>query len=73
MEKLLDKLHAIDEKRAVLKAEAMLVQAEIDRLTAEQAAQKTFDRMSDTERAALAQLVKANGIESQESVKGLAG
>lgn len=73
MEKLLDELHAIDEKRAALKAEAMLVQAKIDRLQAEQAAQKAFDRMSDTERAALAQLVKASGIESGEVVRGLAG
>jgi hypothetical protein len=68
IKRLEGKLQDLTEKRAALKAEAQEVHAALDRAQAAQAAEERVASMSDVERAALAQAIAANGIESGEAV-----
>lgn len=57
-------------ERAALRERALTVHAVLDRKQAEQRAMRTLAGLSDVERAALAQVVQAQGVESGERVVG---
>lgn len=57
-------------ERAALRERGLAVHAVLDRKQATERAQRTLAGLSDVERAALAQVVQAQGIESGERVIG---
>ena len=68
LEKLVRELMA---QRAEIKENQMRIQEVLDRKRAEWDAREKVAQMSDAEKMALFQVVKAEGIESGEVVKGL--
>jgi hypothetical protein len=56
----------LDGQRAAIQAEARLVRAEIDQRVAAAEAARKLASMSDREKAALIQMLEAQGIESAE-------
>jgi len=70
VEQLEAELQRISGERAALKEKAVAVHAVLDRRNAEAAARRKLAEMSDVEKAALAQIVAAEGIESGEAVVG---
>ncbi len=70
VEQLEAELQRISGERAELKAQALSAHAVLDRRNAEAAARRRLATMSDVEKAALAQIVAAEGIESGEAVNG---
>ncbi len=68
VEELQAELARIAEARAALRTEALAVHAALDRAQARQAAAATMAGLSDVEKAALAQMILAQGIESGEAV-----
>lgn len=71
IEQLEAEMQRITEERARLRAEALKVQAVLDRQYAAMRAAILLESMSDADKAALAQAVTgAGGIASQESVTG---
>lgn len=59
----------LSEKREAIRQEQKKLVAVMDKRQAQEEAQRKYDRMSDPERAALAQVItKAGGIESEEGV-----
>ena len=70
VEQLTAELQRINEERAALKAVAGAVHAVLDRKQAVETARRKLAAMSDVEKAALAQVVAAEGIESGEAVNG---
>ena len=58
------------QKRAALKEQAVAAHTVLDRRQAVEAARRKLAEMSDVEKAALAQIVAAEGIESGEAVVG---
>jgi len=70
VEQLEAELQRISEERAALKTRAVAAHAVLDRRNGEAAARRRLATMSDVERAALAQIVATEGIESGEAVNG---
>lgn len=70
VEQLTAELQRLNEQRAALREQAMGVHAVLDRKQAVETARRKLAEMSDVEKAALAQLVQAEGIESGEAVVG---
>ena len=70
VEQLTAELQRINEERAALREQAMAVHAVLDRKQAVETARRKLAEMSDVEKAALAQIVAAEGIESGEAVVG---
>lgn len=58
-------------QRAALKLEAQAAQAALDAKRATADAARILEGMSDSQRAALAQAIQTQGIESGEVVKGI--
>ena len=54
------------QKKLALKEEARAVQRELEQRAVEKQVEEKYDKMSDREKAALAQVVKVKGIPSQE-------
>lgn len=70
VEQLTAELQRLNEQRAALREQAIAVHAVLDRKQAVETARRKLAEMSDVEKAALAQLVQAEGIESGEAVVG---
>lgn len=70
VEQLTAELQRLNEQRAALREQAMAAHAVLDRKQAVATARRKLAEMSDVEKAALAQLVQAEGIESGEAVVG---
>ena len=58
----------LDQERKGLKAEMMKIVAILDRRQVEAEAQRKYEGMSAAEKAALHQMIAANGVESGEDV-----
>lgn len=66
-EELESRYQEIEGERAALQVEAREVRAEIDRRAAEAEAVRKLATMSDPEKAALMQMLEAQGIQSAEA------
>jgi len=71
IEELEDVNQKLDENKSAIREEQLKVNAVITRKTAEAEAGRKLENMSSSEREALAQLLKTEGIESGESVSKL--
>ena len=70
VEQLEAELQRISGERAALKEQAVAAHTVLDRRQAVEAARRKLAEMSDVEKAALAQIVAAEGIEGGEAVVG---
>jgi len=67
LEELLEKNKEITTQRDALKAEALKVSKAIEVKLADKSVRKKYDQMGKEEKKKLAQLLQAEGIESEES------
>lgn len=69
IEQLEKEIHALDEKRSAIRGDMRLVHTELDKRLAEQGATAALERLSDSERRALLQMIEeAGGVESLVAV-----
>lgn len=61
----------LDEQRLAVRDQMREVRREIDKRLVAESAEKLLSRMSDAEKAALVQMIAAQGIESGEAIGGL--
>lgn len=69
-DQLQSELDKINANRDALAAQARTVAGLLSKKLAEEAAKAKLEGMTETERAALAQVIQAQGIESAERVNG---
>jgi ribosomal protein L29 len=69
VEELETHLQGLDEQKQDIRRQQLEAHAELDRLNAEADAERKLANMSEPERAAILQALKAEGVESTESVQ----